>query len=335
MHRTRLIVIAALLAAPVAAAAPPTARDRAAPHVDAGEALLRARQPDKALAEFQAAYDADPDPLYRFYMAVAYRQRGDLDRALEAARTARAAAVEAADKDAIDKFIARTEEERGQQQAAAPRLPSPFDPGQLPRLAAGDPPRLSPPAPSVVAASPAPTPAPGWRVTAQAGPGLPFVLGPRLDRPVSVPALAVGTARVLATGDWEVDAGPLLTFAPLPYRRQSPDHALETATLFALLAQASARHSITGAAAFTASVGLGVALWGGAGEDNPFAADGRPFHQFLPTVRAATGLEWSLSPATFVALTPSVTFGKTAGGAPSEVGGILALDLVAAVGARL
>src|SRR3954469_25355025 len=112
-----VLLTVAALAVSSAAAAPGSgvARAQASHHVDEGEAYLRDKQPAKALVEFQSAYDLDPDPLYKFYMAHALRAMGQIDQALAAAETALAAATEVSDRDLINAFIAKTREQRSRE----------------------------------------------------------------------------------------------------------------------------------------------------------------------------------------------------------------------------
>jgi tetratricopeptide (TPR) repeat protein len=114
MPLIRLIVVAllgvALVAAP--ARADDAATKTAKRHYERGEKLFALGKFDKALDEYQQAFDAKPLPDFLYNIGQCYRNLGDLDQAIFSFRKYLKLQPEAADRDKVDKLIADLEDKR-------------------------------------------------------------------------------------------------------------------------------------------------------------------------------------------------------------------------------
>ena len=114
MPLIRLIVVAlfgvALLAVP--ARADDSATKTAKRHYERGEKLFALGKFDKALDEYQQAFDAKPLPDFLYNIGQCYRNLGDLDQAIFSFRKYLKLEPDAADRDKVEKLIADLEDKR-------------------------------------------------------------------------------------------------------------------------------------------------------------------------------------------------------------------------------
>jgi tetratricopeptide (TPR) repeat protein len=290
-------------------AGPARARDpdpRAAKHADLAIKYYNMGRFDQAIAEYEKAYDIDPDPLLLYNLGQAHRRKGDGERAIFFYRRYLQMAPDATDREAVQKKIAELERER---QTAAPRLPPPSPPLPssapliIPSLAT---PTLPDPAPVTAEASDIDDSL-GLRVSLSAGPAWPRFSG----RSLSVPVLGSVRAAVVAAlpaGGGALDLGGSIAFIPVPYQPVERAGAPESRSfLFGLFAVAGYRRPLGSGFWAGGQADLGVALWSGLDEGNPFtqgngAATGAlP----LPAFRGAMSVLYRISHPVWLWLGPA------------------------------
>jgi tetratricopeptide (TPR) repeat protein len=135
MPLIRLFVVAlfgvALLAVP--ARADDAATKTAKRHYERGEKLFALGKFDKALDEYQQAFDAKPLPDFLYNIGQCYRNLGDLDQAIFSFRKYLKLEPDAADRDKVEKLITDLEDKRDRSESKKiVEQPPPQPPPQQP-----------------------------------------------------------------------------------------------------------------------------------------------------------------------------------------------------------
>src|SRR6202012_3597747 len=81
-------------------------------HYERGEKLFALGKSDKALDEYQQAFDAKPLPDFLYNIGQCYRNLGDLDQAIFSFKKYLQLAPDASDRDKVEKLISGLEEKR-------------------------------------------------------------------------------------------------------------------------------------------------------------------------------------------------------------------------------
>jgi hypothetical protein len=113
----RAVVIAVVVVLSATAGADP--RDDARARFDQGQKSYNLGKFDQAIAEFEAAYQLDADPVYLFNLAQAYRLKGSIDRALFFYRRYVDLWPDAPNREEVDQRIAVLDAEQAAEKAAA------------------------------------------------------------------------------------------------------------------------------------------------------------------------------------------------------------------------
>lgn len=146
MSIVRLIVIAMLgIAASYATVHAEDAGTKSAKrHYAKGEKLFALGKFDKALDEYQQAFDAKPLPDFLYNIGQCYRNLGDLDQAIFSFKKYLQLAPDAADRDKVEKLISELEEKRDRGKATEVLPPPQPPPQQAPPEQPPPPPKPAP-----------------------------------------------------------------------------------------------------------------------------------------------------------------------------------------------
>jgi len=129
MSIVRLIVIAIVALSCARARADDAATKSAKRHYAKGEKLFALGKFDKALDEYQQAFDAKPLPDFLYNIGQCYRNLGDLDQAIFSFKKYLRLSPDASDRDKVEKLIAELEDKRDRSKATEV-LPPPQPPPQ-------------------------------------------------------------------------------------------------------------------------------------------------------------------------------------------------------------
>ncbi len=149
MSILRLIVIGflgvALVGAP--ARADDAATRSAKKHYARGEKLFALGKFDKALDEYQQAFDAKPLPDFLYNIGQCYRNLGDLEQAIFSFKKYLQLAPDASDRDKVQKLIddleAKRERTEGTKLVPPPEQPPPQQQAPTPKPPPAPPPRVA------------------------------------------------------------------------------------------------------------------------------------------------------------------------------------------------
>src|SRR5580704_6611549 len=149
MSILRLIVVGLLgIALGVAPARADDAATRSAKsHYARGEKLFALGKFDKALDEYQQAFDAKPLPDFLYNIGQCYRNLGDLEQAIFSFKKYLQLAPDASDRDKVQKLIddleAKRERTEGTKLVPPPEQPPPQQQAPTPKPPPAPPPRVA------------------------------------------------------------------------------------------------------------------------------------------------------------------------------------------------
>jgi tetratricopeptide (TPR) repeat protein len=276
---TRAIVLAlVLLASLTAARADGNAADEAKARFERGQKAYNLGKFRDAIADFEAAYQLDPDPdttatkAYLFNLAQAYRldvpkeldgRLANIERALffyhrflELGDDSHRADVEARIKQLDDERTQAVAAKAAADKAAA-------DKAAADKLAAQ---AAAPPKPKHV------------RIAVDVGTSILFLVGDNDARQSPQLSGRILVAYLRQVGAYTIDLGGSWQLTTLPYRTMLADNTFEavSANYSQLHGIAAVTRTIVGPVWARAGIGLGIAAFGNLKRDNPIAANGDP-----------------------------------------------------------
>jgi tetratricopeptide (TPR) repeat protein len=331
----RALALVALMAGPASGAAEDD-RARAARHYQRGVTEYNLGRFDSAIAELSKAYELDPAPILLFNIAQAHWKAGTLEKAVFFYRRFLATSPPATgpeDQRRLEDVRRRVEEldARLARQAQAPPEPA--------RAPASPPVRVSPPGasdpPAPATAAPPDRPMPRLEFSLSAGAAVPRFSG---DRDLPAPAVPAGALAAFyrITSRPALALGLVLVESRLPY--PVANRASEAASHFpGLLAGAQLAAALGGPLELAAQIAAGVLWWQGLVAGNPFSLDGAEATGMvpMPAARLALSLRGRLSPASFLALTPSYVVSKPTSGLSRAVSTLGFVAIMLEAGVRL
>jgi hypothetical protein len=257
--RTLAAVACACLAAfgGAARADDPPPQDAARARFDHGQKLYNLGKFRDAIADFEAAYELDPDPVYLFNLAQAHRLDNNIDRALFFYRRYLDLQPDAANREEVEGRIKALEVERDAK-AAADKAAA--DKAAADKAAAD----------AAAANHPVETPK-RVRIGIDVGWSIVYLVG--LDKHVA-PQL---TERLLIAymkhfGRLTLDLGASFQLTTIPY--ENPTNGSVSASYTQLHAVVAATYPIAGPIWGRLGVGLGTSMFGNLQEGNPLIMDG-------------------------------------------------------------
>ncbi len=335
-----LVVLSLAAALSASALAEPITKEQeraAKAHTNAGVKFYNVGKFDKAMEEFQQAYEAVPHPTLLFNMGKAHWRNGAPDKAVFAFRRyLQMAPANDPDRPAVERHIqeisAEIEKTRQARQTAAKQTPpppvtvAPASPTTEARAGSAPPPSspviaTAQPVPEVRESLPPPATPEQRRVrfTLTAGISRPFIgVQPaakgkvQLDAP-SLFGIGGSAAYVLALGATALDVGLMASWSPLPYIKMGTrDERLKT-NLTSMLASSALRLQATEQITVGPTLAAGVSWWTGLDRGNPFTEGKAAGDVLMPSVRAGASTLWSPGPATSVGFDLGISYSKPTG----------------------
>jgi hypothetical protein len=311
-----------LVAAPRGASAD---REEALQHWKKGETAYSLGRFDEAIGHFERAYVAHPAPAFTFNIAQCHRQLKNCERAAFFYRRYLSMEPDAENRDEVKGFI--DEMESMCAKARDDHEPRVEDQDRNVRPA--------PPATEATASARSQdAPASDQEERAilttvvEAGPA--FIGMGDVEVPAR-PSVRLGVAYPFGFGAIGVEPGALVNVTPI---------ATETGTawLTSLLASTAGTYRLAARWRLRAEAGVGVLLFGGLGQGNPFTDGGRPTTGPLGmfNVRAAVGADYLLGDSLIVSATPlAFAVSPAKDGLDPSIDRITRLDMLIGLGYRL
>jgi tetratricopeptide (TPR) repeat protein len=289
MSRRGTVIVALLLVAGPASAQ--RELREAKQHHDLGIKEYNIGHFDAAIAEFEKAYELDPDPVLLYNVAQAHRQKGDPERAIFFYRRYLQMSPSAPDREQVRAKIADLERAReAQRPRPEPSAPAPLPPPSGPLV---PPPTATPVLPEpVVTAEGRPESdeeGPALRITVAGGAALPLFSGRDLELAL-VGSVRAAALCALPAGDGVLDLGLAGSLVTIPYERvDRTDGAQFYSYLFGVAAVAGYRAPLGPRFSLGAEADAGVGLWTGLEPGNPFTRQHRaaPGLHAMPAFRLA------------------------------------------------